>query len=121
MHANAEAAQGQMSVRLHAPGPRQVLVRVAGTVDASNVRVLVEQVRATFGAAVDVVLDVSGITALTPAGVEALVELYRAATHRGTRLHIVGGARAHTARHAIEHRMPRVDADDVARLQSPAG
>lgn len=117
MHANAEAAQDQMSVRLHAPEPRQVLARVAGTVDASNVRVLVEQVRATFGAAVDVVLDVSGITALTPAGVEALVELDRAAIHRGTRLHIVGGARAHTARHAVEDRVPRVDVEEVASLQ----
>lgn len=111
----SDPGASEVSVRLHAPRPHEVLARVAGTVDASSVGVLVEQISATFGAAVRVVLDLSGIVALTPAGVEALVELDRAATHRGTQLHIVGGARADTARHAIGH-PPRSGADDAAQL-----
>ncbi|MBP2371940.1 STAS domain-containing protein [Pseudonocardia parietis] len=118
MQPKAKRTNATMSVRLHAPRPHEVLARVAGTVDSAGVDVLVQQISASFDAAAHVVLDLSGVTALTPAGVEALVKLKRVATHRGTQLRIVGGARAHAARHAMDRQLPPpLDGDDVTQLE----
>lgn len=80
----------RLKVQLHEPSPQTVLARVAGPVDESSVPVFVETIAAPFGAVVHVVVDLSEVTTLAQTGVRALLDLDRAATRRGTRLHITG-------------------------------
>lgn len=79
-----------MRLALEVPRDQVVLVRVSGTVDASSVGVFADTVAACFGAALHVVVDLGAVVALDRTGTGALLELDRAATRRGTQLHVTG-------------------------------
>lgn len=75
-----------------------VMVRVRGTVDEAGAALLATRVGQQLGRALHVVLDLGEVRALRRAGVDVLLDLHRAATARGTQLHIIGGEQAAEAR-----------------------
>lgn len=84
------AALALMDVRLHMPTPDVVIMRVSGTVDRRNARLLVELAGKQLHRAPHVVLDLSDVSVLDPQGLTALFPLYQQTMARGTKLHIVG-------------------------------
>ncbi len=81
-----------MDLRLHAPRPDVVIVRVSGPVDGLAARCLADRVGRQLHRAPHVVLDLGGVSVLGGWGVAVLSGLYQQALARGTQLHIVGAA-----------------------------
>ena len=77
-------------MRLHAPLPHAVIVRVAGVVDAPGAALLAQRVAQQLPRAVHVVLDLDEVAVLCPAGVAILADLHRDALAHGALLHIAG-------------------------------
>ncbi len=71
---------------------------ICGTVDEAGAALMATRVEHQLGRALHVVLDLSEVRVVCPAGVDVLLELHRAATARGTQLHITGGEQAAWAR-----------------------
>ncbi|TCK21743.1 anti-anti-sigma regulatory factor [Pseudonocardia endophytica] len=69
-----------------------LVVRPSGVLDEDTVLALDVHVGDPTGEVLHVVIDLRGVEPLTPSGVRALLELDRRATHRGTALHLAGGA-----------------------------
>ena len=83
-----------VDVRLHAPVPDVVVVRVAGTVDATAAPVLAERVGQQYHRACHVVLDLTDVTFLGASGLRVLRDLLRGAARVGVRLHLAADHRA---------------------------
>jgi anti-anti-sigma factor len=83
-----------LDVRLHAPMPEAVVVRVAGALDASAAPVLAERVGQQYRRARHVVLDLDGVTFLGAGGLRVLRDLLRRAARGGVRLHLAADHRA---------------------------
>lgn len=113
-------AAPRLTVRLHTRRPRTVLARVAGPVDESSAAVITETIAAPFGTVVHVVVDLSEVTTLTQAGVRTLLDLDRAATRRGTQLHVTGTRHPHNSHHVAGHLL-RLGADHLLRRDRPPG
>jgi anti-anti-sigma factor len=79
-----------MDLRLHAPTPDVVIVRVSGPVQGVAARVLVNRVGKQLSRAPHVVLDLSDVSVLDPRGLTVLSMLHQQAMARETQLHIVG-------------------------------
>lgn len=79
-----------LEVRLHAPLPDAVIVRVAGAVDETGAVLVAQRVAQQVRRAVHVVLDLDDVTLLCPAGVAMLADLHRHALAHGGCLHIAG-------------------------------
>ena len=79
-----------MDLRLHAPRPDVVIVRVCGPVQGVAARVLVDRVGKQLSRALHVVLDLGEVSVLDPGGLTVLSMLRQQAMARGTQLHIVG-------------------------------
>ena len=108
-----------LTVRMHAPRQQIVLVEVAGAVDESTLASFAGSIVAAFDVALHVVVDLSAVTALTRAGVRALLDLDRAATRHGTQLHISVAARARSGGHGAAQLLDRLDSDHLLHLIGP--
>lgn len=86
----APQRQPDVEVRLHAPLPQVVIVRVAGTVAGSGVGLVAERVAQQLGRAANVVLDLDEVRVLDTDGVNVVLDLHRQAIARGVRLHVAG-------------------------------
>lgn len=82
----------RLSVTVHRPLPSVLVVRPSGVLDEETVPALDVHVGDPTGQVLHVVIDLRAVEPLTPGGVRALLELDRRATHRGTALHLAGGA-----------------------------
>lgn len=82
----------RLRVAVHRPLPTVVVVRPSGVLDEQSVPAVDVHVGDPTGEVLHVVIDLRGVEPLTPSGVRALLELDRRATHRGTALHLAGGA-----------------------------
>ncbi|WIY00181.1 STAS domain-containing protein [Amycolatopsis mongoliensis] len=87
---------GHLSLRVSRPGPRTVLVRVTGEVDLSTARGLDEVLRSRIHSPVgEVVIDLSGVTFFSVAGLNSLLRAQLLADATGARLTVdPGGSRA---------------------------
>lgn len=88
----------ELEVRQLAAHPEVVVVRIRGTVDEVGAERMATRVGQQLGRAVHVVLDLAEVPVLRCAGVGVLLKLHRAATARGTQLHITGAEQAGVAR-----------------------
>jgi len=79
-----------MDLRLHAPRPDVVIVRVSGPVEGLAARLLADRVGKQLHRAPHVIIDLGEVSVLSPRGVAVLSTLHQQALVRGTRLHIVG-------------------------------
>lgn len=79
-----------LEVRNHEAHPEVVIVRIRGTVGDVGAAQLAARVGGQLGRAVHVVVDLAEVRVLRRAGVDVLLGLHRAATARGTQLHIIG-------------------------------
>ncbi|HKS51708.1 MAG TPA: STAS domain-containing protein [Pseudonocardiaceae bacterium] len=100
--AGADEAELGDLVRLHAPIPDVVIVRVSGTVNRRGAQLLAELARKQLNRAPHVVIDLANVSVLGPQGVAALLRLHQEAMALGTDLCIVG------ADHDAVHRPLRV-------------
>ncbi|MEU8639329.1 STAS domain-containing protein [Amycolatopsis sp. NPDC048633] len=89
-------AGGHMFLRVSRPTPRTVLVRVTGEVDLSTARRLDEVLRSRIrGAVGEVVIDLSGVTFFSVAGLNSMLRAQLLADSAGARLTVdPGGSRA---------------------------
>lgn len=85
-------------LRLHAPTPDVVIMRVSGTVDRRAARLLAELASKQLNRAPHVVIDLGDVSVLSARGVAVLLTLHQEAMARGTDLRIVG------AEHDAVHR-----------------
>lgn len=85
-----------MFLRVSRPTPRTVLVRVTGEVDLSTARRLDEVLRSRIrGAVGEVVIDLSGVTFFSVAGLNSMLRAQLLADSAGARLTVdPGGSRA---------------------------
>jgi anti-anti-sigma factor len=83
-----ECTPEPVDLRLHAPVPDVVVVRVAGALDATAAPVLAERVGQQYHRACHVVLDLTDVTFLGASGLRVLRELLRRAARVGVRLHL---------------------------------
>jgi ABC-type transporter Mla MlaB component len=104
VHAGSAPAPGteRLSVAVHRPLPTVLVVRPSGVLDEETVPAVDAHIGDPSGDVLHVVIDLRGLEPLTPSGVRALLELDRRATHRGTALHLAGGAN-----HALLQRLFR--------------
>jgi len=101
-----------MDLRLHAPRPDVVIVRVSGPVDRPMAaRLLADRVGKQLHRAPHVILDLGGVVVLDCRGAAVLSTLHQQAITRGTQLHVV----------AAEHDAVRraLHAAGLAQLLSP--
>lgn len=82
-----------VEVRLHAPIPQAVIVRIDGTVDESATAVVAARVGEQLRRVDHVVLDLGGVADLHSIGVSMLLDLNRAAARCGATLHVTGADR----------------------------
>ncbi|MGW5720262.1 STAS domain-containing protein [Amycolatopsis sp. NPDC003865] len=87
---------GRMTLRVARPGARTVLVRVSGEVDLNTARRLDELLRNRIrGDVEEVVVDLSGVTFISVAGLTSLLRAQLLADATGARLTVEpGGSRA---------------------------
>ena len=85
-------------LRLHAPTPDVVIMRVSGTVDRRAAQLLAELTRKQLNRAPHVVIDLGDVSVLSARGVAVLLTLHQEAMARGTDLRVVG------AEHDAVHR-----------------
>lgn len=79
-----------MDLRLHAPRPDVVIVRVSGPVDGLAARLLADRVGKQLHRALHVVIDLGDVSVLDRRGLTVLLTLHQQALARGTQLHLVG-------------------------------
>jgi anti-anti-sigma factor len=79
-----------LDLRLHAPIPEVVIVRVSGTVNTHTAPLLAQRVGQQLTRAPHVVVDLSQVTVLDPSALAVLVTLYHKALSSGTQIHIAG-------------------------------
>jgi anti-sigma B factor antagonist len=85
-------AGGHLSLRVTRPTPRTVLVRVAGEVDLCTARRLDEVLRSRIrGPVGEVVVDLSGVTFFSVAGLNSLLRAQLLADAAGARLTVDPG------------------------------
>lgn len=83
---------GRMTLRVSRPAPRTVLVRVSGEVDLSTARRLDELLRTRIRSQVEeVVVDLSGVTFISVAGLNSLLRAQLLADAAGARLTVEPG------------------------------
>ncbi|MFJ7213918.1 STAS domain-containing protein [Amycolatopsis sp. NPDC098790] len=87
---------GRMTLRVSCPTARTVLVRVSGEVDLSTARRLDELLRSRIrGDVEEVVVELSGVTFISVAGLNSLLRAQLLADAAGARLTVdPGGSRA---------------------------
>lgn len=83
------AVLGSLDLRVYAPIPEVVIVRVGGAINRRTAPVLAERVGKQLTRAHHVVVDLGEVTVLDPPGLAVLLTLYDRATARGTEIHIV--------------------------------
>lgn len=79
-----------VDLRVHMPRPDVVIVRVSGTVDRLNARLVADLAGKQLHRAPHVVLDLGDVSVLGPRGLTVLLTLHQQAMARETQLHIVG-------------------------------
>jgi anti-anti-sigma regulatory factor len=79
---------GHLDVRLHAPSPETVIVRVDGPMHLHNSALMEIRIRQQFGRAPHVILDLSAVTWMDLEVARELRDLLAKAESCGTRLHI---------------------------------
>ena len=85
-------AGGHLTLRVSRPAPRTVLVRVAGEVDLSTARGLDDVLRSRIrGPVGEVVVDLSGVTFFSVAGLNSLLRAQLLADAAGARLTVDPG------------------------------
>lgn len=83
---------GRMTLRVSRPAPRTVFVRVSGEVDLSTARRLDELLRSRIRSQVEeVVVDLSGVTFISVAGLNSLLRAQLLADAAGARLTVEPG------------------------------
>lgn len=83
---------GRMTLRVARPAPRTVLVRVSGEVDLSTARRLDELLQSRIGGEVaEVVVDLSGVTFISVAGLNSLLRAQLLADASGAHLTVDPG------------------------------
>jgi anti-anti-sigma factor len=83
-----------LDVRLHAPVPDVVVVRVVGALDGPSVSLLSERVGQQYRRARHVVIDLGDVTFLGASGLGVLRDLLRRASRAGVRLYMAADHRA---------------------------
>ncbi len=84
---------GRMTLRVSGPAPRTVLVRVSGEVDLSTARRLDELLQSRIrGDVEEVVVDLSGVTFISVAGLNSLLRAQLLADAAGARLTVDPGS-----------------------------
>jgi anti-anti-sigma factor len=83
-----------LDVRLHAPVPDVVVVRVVGALDGTSVSLLSERVAQQYRRARHVVVDLGDVTFLGASGLSVLRDLHRRACQAGVRLYLAAEHRA---------------------------
>lgn len=78
-----------MDLRLHAPRPDVVIVRVSGPVDEQAACVLADRVCKQLNRAPHVIVDLGHVSTLCPPGLTVLSTLFQLAMAQQTRLHVV--------------------------------
>jgi anti-anti-sigma factor len=86
--------QEAIEVRLHAPAPQVVVVRVSGVLDGATAPLLVERVEPQFEHALDVVIDLDDVDFLADCAMKVLRTLHHRAVDVGSRLHLAAEHRA---------------------------
>ncbi|UOZ04713.1 STAS domain-containing protein [Amycolatopsis sp. WQ 127309] len=82
-------AHGRLSIDVHHPRPRTVLVRVAGEIDLSTARKLDEVLQSRVAPEIDeVIVDLGDITFFSIAGLNSLMRAQLLADTAGARLTI---------------------------------
>lgn len=97
-----------LDLRVYAPIPDVVIVRVGGPVDNLTAPLLADRVGKQFTRAPHVIIDLGEVNILSPHGLTVLRTLHREATARGRKVHIVG------AEHDVVRRP--LQATDLAQL-----
>ncbi|HYH32057.1 MAG TPA: anti-sigma factor antagonist [Pseudonocardia sp.] len=82
-----------LDVRLHAPVPDVVVVRIAGALDGPSAPLLAERVGQQFCRARHIVVDLGGVTFLGACGLRTLRALFGRASAAGVRLHLAADHR----------------------------
>ncbi len=92
---------GNLDLRIYAPIPEVVIVRVSGVVDSRTAPVLAKRVNKQLTRASHVVIDLGQVTVLGPLGLAVLRRLQSQATANGTQIHLATAQRAdvHRALH----------------------
>lgn len=80
----------RLDLRLHAPIPQAVIVRVTGVIDRPAETLLRTRVGEQLRRFSHVVLDLGGVHDLRPTGVEVLLDLQHTATLQGATLYLTG-------------------------------
>lgn len=83
-------AQRRVDLRVHMPRPDVVIVRVSGALDRLNAQLVAELVGKQLHRAPHVVVDLGGVSVLSPRGLAVLLMLHQLAMTRRGQLHIVG-------------------------------
>lgn len=77
-----------LELRVYAPIPDVVIVRVSGTVTRRTAAVLAKRVGYQLTRAPHVVVDLGEVTAVDPCGLAVLLTLHRRASINGTQIHL---------------------------------
>lgn len=78
-----------LELRVYAPIPEVVIVRVSGTVTTRTAAVLAQRVGHQLTRAPHVVVDLGEVTAMDPRGLTVFRTLHRQASATGTEIHLV--------------------------------
>jgi anti-anti-sigma factor len=97
-----ESAQrvADLDLRVHAPVPEVVIVRVRDTMDTHTAPLLAARVGQQLHPAPHVVVDLTEVTVLDPPGLAVLLTVHQRATASGTQIHLAG-AEHDVARRAL--------------------
>ena len=81
-------------LRVHAPSPEVVIVRVSGGIHGLTASILAQRIGKQLARASHVVIDLGEVTAVDLRGLALLVSLHDKATATGTQIHLEGYAKA---------------------------
>ena len=104
-----------LDLRVHAPVPEVVIVRVSGTLNAHTAPLLAQRVGKQLTRAPHVVVDLGEVTVVDPYALTVLVTLHQKAIVNGTEIHITG------AEHdAVRQALRLTDLDQLLTLDPTA-
>jgi anti-anti-sigma factor len=89
----SEQRVADLDLRVHAPVPEVVIVRVRGTVDTHTAPLLAARVGQQLHRTPHVVVDLGEVTVLDPRGLAVLLTVHQTATASGTEIHTAGAER----------------------------
>ncbi|HEX4100127.1 MAG TPA: STAS domain-containing protein [Pseudonocardiaceae bacterium] len=104
-----------LELRVHAPIPEVVIVRVSGTVNRLTAAVFASRVGHQIGRAPHVVVDLGEVTAMDPGALAVLRMLHQRADVNGTEIHL-----ARAEHDAVRHAVRFTGLDQLFTLDSTA-